>query len=245
MAKAQLILLHFAGGNSYSYDFLKKYFKNTNIEMHALELPGRGKRHNEPLIKNKAEAIMDYVNQIKQLRNNQQYFIFGHSMGATLGLSIAKQMELANDIPSALIVSGNPGPGIKKSKKEEKRYLMNDTDFKDVLRKLGGVPEEVLEHEELYEFFSPIMRADFQVLENDDFSEKGMQIHIPIVAIMGDKETMNKQIDNWKNFTSASFNSIILEGDHFFIKKHPKKIAEIINILNSQQLQKLMKPIFL
>lgn len=244
MAKVQLILLHFAGGNCYSYDFLKDYVKNTNMEMHALELPGRGKRHHESLVLTKEAAIEDYVHQIKQLRNKQPYFIFGHSMGATLGLSVAKQMELVHDKPEALIVSGNPGPGIEKPEKEGKRHLMNDIDFKNALRKLGGVPEEVLEHEELYEFFSPIMRADFQVLENDDFSEKGIQVHIPIVALMGDKEDMNEQIDNWKNFTSASFNSMILEGNHFFIKKHPKKIIEVINKISGPQ-QRPMQSMFI
>lgn len=228
MAKIQLILLHFAGGNCYSYDFLKKYFKNTAIEMYALELPGRGKRHSEPFVKNKAEAIADYVRQIQQLRNDMPYVIFGHSMGATLGLSITKQLELANDKPQALIVSGNPGPGIEETEKEEKRYLMNDADFKNELRKLGGVPEEVLEHEELYEFFSPIMRADFQVLETDDFSEKGIQLQTPIVAIMGNEERMNAQIDNWRNFTSANFNSIIMDGNHFFIHKNAQRLANLI-----------------
>ena len=226
--KSQLILLHFAGGSKYSYDFLKKYFKNTNIEIHALELPGRGKRYQEDFVKDKEAAINDYIHQIKQLRNNQPYLIFGHSMGATLGLTITKRMEEIGDIPISLIVSGNPGPGIKEYAGNEKRYLMNDVDFKEEGRELGGVPEEVLTNEELYSFFEPIMRADFRVLENDEFSEKNTKLKTPILAIMGDEEMMNTKINNWNTFTTGNFRSKIFKGNHFFIPDNAKQLADLI-----------------
>ena len=42
-----------------------------------------------------------------------------------------------------------------------------DSEFKEELRSLGGVPEEILEDEDLYNYFSPIMRADFEILEKN------------------------------------------------------------------------------
>ena len=173
--KIQLFLLHFAGGSCYSFDFLRSYI-HKDIDFIPLEIPGRGKRFKENVLKDKKGAVQDYVNQIKSLRNDQPYLIYGHSMGATLGLSVVNEMQKKGDFPLQLIVSGNPGPGIKELEVKQQRYLMNDSDFKKELRKLGGVPEEVLESEELYEFFGPIMRADFEVLEKDDFSEKGIKI---------------------------------------------------------------------
>ncbi|WP_430408762.1 thioesterase II family protein [Kordia sp.] len=228
--KFQIILLHFAGGSAYSYDFLKKQLTISNaIEFHALELPGRGRRHSEACISSKEAAIHDYVQQIKNLRNSKPYLIYGHSMGATLGLSITKEMENSGDSPVILITSGNPGPGIKETaENQQKRYLMNDSDFKKELRKLGGVPEEVLTNQELYEFFGPIMRADFKVLENDDFSEKGLKINTPIHAIMGTEEWQNECIDNWKNFTKSGFQHSILSGNHFFIHQNAVQLSEII-----------------
>ena len=92
----QLFLLHFAGGNCYSYEFLiKKILRSalSKIDCYALELPGRGKRLDEELIVDKNDAIVDYVSQIKKLRNGKPYIIYGHSMGATLGLSVVKKME--------------------------------------------------------------------------------------------------------------------------------------------------------
>jgi surfactin synthase thioesterase subunit len=222
----QLFLLHFAGGNIYSFNFLKKSI-SSNIEFIALELPGRGKRHNEKLLKNKSEAIEDYVKQIKSLRNGKPFLIFGHSMGATLGLSITDRLEALGDEPYGLIVSGNAGPGMKKEDKI-KRYLLNDIDFKEELKKLGGISQDILEHKEFYDFFSPVMRADFETLEQDDFIEKNIRLKTPIYALMGSEEKTVDKIENWKNFTRGTFQYKILSGNHFFIHEHPQEVADII-----------------
>ncbi len=228
--KVQCFLLHFAGGSCYSYDFLKKYV-SSNIEFIPLELPGRGKRYDEPFFINKSEAINDYYKQIVAKRNGSPYIIFGHSMGATLGLSVTHEMEKKSDPPITLIVSGNPGPGIKEIREhgeQKRRSIMQDKEFKDELREIGGMPEEVLINEELYEFYSPILRADFRVLERDDFFEKGILLKIPIFALMGDEEKYKGYIENWKNFTSSNFEFELLSGGHFFINDNARKLGELI-----------------
>lgn len=246
LQRHQLFLLHFAGGSRYSFDFLKQHL-GTHIDFLPLEIPGRGKRFKEALLKNKSEAVQDYCRQIKTLRNKQPYIIYGHSMGATLGLNIVAELEKENDAPVHLILSGNSGPGIKEyigEKELPKRHSMNDIEFKAELRRLGGVPEEVLENSELYDLFSPIMRADFEILEKGENTENGLMIHTPIYAMMGSEESTKDHIGNWKKFTTKKFTSEIVSGNHFFINEHPEKIAEVINTLTSQP-QKIIKSIFI
>lgn len=218
--------MHFAGGNSYSYNFLKESLSNS-FEFIPLELPGRGKRFQEELLTTKDEAVNDYVHQIQMHRNNQPFIIFGHSMGATLGLSVTKKLEEINDSPECLIVSGNSGPQ-KRDEEATVRYTLNDKDFKEELRDLGGVPEEILTNEELYEFFSPIIRSDFEILEKDVFSEKGVIIKTPIVAIMGYEEDTSDEIENWRKFTSGTFTFQRMTGNHFFIYNHVDTISTIV-----------------
>lgn len=227
--KKQLFLLHFAGGNSYSYNFLKDALSN-DFEFIPLELPGRGRRFNEKLLTNKKDAINDYATQIQKHRNGQPYIIFGHSMGATLALSVTKKMEEINNAPTYLIVSGNAGPRISLENKTN-RYLLNEADFKNELRALGGVPEEVLVNEELYEFFDPIIRSDFEILEKDNFSEKELVIKTPIKAIMGDEEETSSEIENWQKFTSGSFTFERMKGNHFFIHHNIHEIATLVKEL--------------
>lgn len=222
----QVFLLHFAGGNCYSFDFLRRRFP-ADVKVIAAELPGRGKRYREPLLYSKRGAIADYVSQLRKSRNREAYVIYGHSMGATLGLSVTKEMEALGDPPRALIVSGNAGPGTRDAS-AHKRYLMNDEDFKSELVKLGGLPDEFLQSEALFEHFAPILRADFELLEKEDRFESGLKISTPIHAVMGDLEETAHRISNWKEFTSGSFTRQLLPGNHFFIHQHPAELAGII-----------------
>jgi external thioesterase TEII len=225
--KTQIFLLHFAGGSCYSFDFLKNDIHN-DFECHALELPGRGKRNQESHLYKKTDAVLDYVTQIKKLRSyNQPYIIYGHSMGATLGLSVTKKMEEQLDPPNILIVTGNAGPGA--SYNDKIRHALSDSEFKEELKSLGGVPQEVLEDEDLYNYFSPILRADFEILEKHKLSEVGLVIETPIFAVMGDQEETVKDIENWQLYTSGRFDYKVLPGNHFFIHRQVKKLAKIIN----------------
>ncbi len=231
MIKLQLFLLHFAGGNCYSYDFLKSNIKNRNVEVFSLELPGRGKRYKEDLIFDKKEAIDDYVTQIKKNRNKLPYIVYGHSMGATLGLSVVSEMEKENDPPVKLVVSGNAGPGTEEKdvkRAGQKLYSLTDDDFKDLLRELGGIPEAVIKNKELFDYFGPIIRADFEILDKKQDFEWNLKINTPIHALMGDAEKLIEYIDNWKNYTVSHFTSQLLPGNHFFIYDHPDELVNII-----------------
>ncbi len=222
--KQQLFLLHFAGGNSYSFQFLKPYLEH-KLEFIPIELPGRGKRMGKELLKDKNKAIQDYFNQIKSKRNGQPYAIYGHSMGADLGLDLTSKLEGIGDPPIALVVSGNAGPGIGVQKN---RHLMENDEFKDELRLLGGVPDELLSNEELFELFRPILKADFELLEKEFYTPINFKLSTPIYAMMGSEEEDVTFIDNWKEYTLGNYNRDVFQGNHFFIYKYPNRISEII-----------------
>jgi surfactin synthase thioesterase subunit len=221
----QVFLLHFAGGNSYSFNFLKPFLPK-DFDFHLLELPGRGRRIKEGLLSKEAEAIDDLLKQINLLRNDKPYIIFGHSMGALLALQITKKLEEKGDFPKQLIVAGNAGPGTGDT--DKCRSTMNDDELKEELLSLGGVSNEILENEDLFSFFSPIMRSDFKILEDSEPLGADFKVSTPIVALMGDKEETAENIENWKNFTSGAFRSYLLPGNHFFIHDHPVELVRFI-----------------
>lgn len=222
----QLFLLHFAGGSHRSYDFLKNLFP-TDIEFLPLELPGRGKRADEKLIQTMSTAVDDYFEQIKALRKKGPYLIYGHSMGAFLSFKVAERMISHGDSPKSLVLTGHPGPG--RFFTGPKKHLLNDSDFKIHLKNLGGIPDEVLYEKELFDFFNPIIRADYKIFEDYIYcTDTDSKLNIPIVALMGDHEEFSKYIQNWQKFTSNKFAYSLLPGNHFFIHSHPEKIANLI-----------------
>ena len=79
----------------------------------------------------------------------------------------------------------------------------------------------------LLAFFEPILRADFEINETNDF-ERLSPVRTPVYAIMGNKEMKVECITNWQQYTSAAFNAEVLSGDHFFIYNNAEKLASII-----------------
>lgn len=199
----------------------------SDIEFIPVELPGRGERFRETLIREKEEAIHDLFEQIKRKRNKAPFVIFGHSMGAILGLSVTKLFEDHNDQPDCLIVSGNPGP--LENYTISQRHNEDDETFKRRIVELGGIPNEIIENKEAFSFFSKIMRADFECIEKEQDFEKNILIKAPIYAMMGSEESLNTEIENWKRFTDSHFYHLILQGNHFFIHDNSKEIGKLIN----------------
>lgn len=220
--KPQLFTIHFAGGNCYSFNFLKQHF-DPYFEVVALELPGRGKRMTEPLLKDAQDAANALFLELNKHRKQEVLFgVYGHSMGALLGFELIKRLEKEN--PLFLVVSGNAGPNIGK---EELFYNLDQEAFKEELKKLGGIPQEVFDNEELYHFFEPILRADFELVERYE-TDLNITVNTPIYAVMGDLETNVDSIGNWKKYTTKTCETSILEGNHFFINDQPEAIASLL-----------------
>lgn len=224
MKKPQLFLLHFAGGNRYSFQFMLPHL--AGFDVIPLELPGRGKRLREPLPKDFSQAAEDLFRQIKQNLSTVPFILYGHSMGAYMALRASNLLEKEGRLPVALVVSGNAGPGLPGSEKK-RRHLMPREEFKEELGKIGGVPPEFLENDDLFNFFEPVLRADFEIAEEHGLEEEP-PTGAPIFALMGSEEKNAGKISNWSRFTRSDFRSEILSGGHFFIQKHPRRIASVI-----------------
>lgn len=222
MKKPQLFLLHFAGGNCYSFQFMIPLLKD--FEVICLELPGRGKRINEPLVKDFDLAANDIFRQLQEKLTSSSFLIYGHSMGAYLALRVSKLLESIGKSPAYLVVSGNAGPGVSD---EKRRYLLGKDEFIKELKSIGGIPDEVFEHEELFDFFEPVLRADFEIAETNHKVNESV-VNIPIYAMMGNEEEKVDNISNWARFSTVAFNYEILEGDHFFIHRYPERVATVI-----------------
>ena len=78
MKKPQLFLLHFAGGNCYSFQFMIPLLNNFSVI--PLELAGRGARINEPLKRNLYSAAQDIKNQILNKLDGSNFIIYGHGI---------------------------------------------------------------------------------------------------------------------------------------------------------------------
>lgn len=222
--KPQLFLIHFAGGNCYSFQFMKAEL--SAFEVIPVELPGRGKRMQESLLLEFDAAAADVYAQVLKHLRAPVFVIYGHSMGAYLALRVTNMLEKKGLYAAALVASGNAGPGIRESG-HVMRHLMPHEEFITELRSIGGVPDELLINEELFSFYEPVLRADFRISETSNMNGEPA-VSCPVYALMGTEEEQTEKITNWANYTNAGFRHEILEGNHFFIHRHSSRIAAVI-----------------
>lgn len=211
----KIITFPFAGGNKYSFNFLK----HEAIKLKALEYPGRGQRISEPLLNNINDILEDALNNIISEIGTEDYIIYGHSLGALVGYLCCKKIgELNMKQPDKLIVSGYRAPFINK---KESIYNLESDKFWEKIDKYGGIPQDVLLIDELITFFEPILRADFQCVENYVYNSSSDKLTIPINVFYGsDEDITQEEAESWQKETTGKVTVTKLKGNHFFIFDH-------------------------
>ncbi|MEO6220985.1 MAG: alpha/beta fold hydrolase [Ginsengibacter sp.] len=223
-----IFCLPFAGGNKYSYRDYKEIAPSF-INFISLEYPGRGARIKEPLISDTHALVNDLYNKIAQNIDDCDYAIYGHSLGGLVAYLLTRKLIENNHKPPVhLFISGTTGPS-SASRGEKKRHLLPKPDFIQELKDLHGMPDEILENDDLLDYYEPILRSDFKasevyVYKNDD------PLDIPITVITGTEEDMEiADIELWQKETTQTVDFKRLPGNHFFIYNHAQAIIRIIS----------------
>lgn len=202
----KIVSFHFAGGNQYSFNKIFQYFKDyTSFEL---------KRHTGVL----EEEVEDFVSILKDLLTEDTcYVMYGHSMGALLSYLICQKLQKEQlPLPKKLIVSGKKAPNIPRDKKIAH---LSDEDFLNEIIDLGGTSQELKNYPELVDYYLPILRHDFTLVENYQY-EKNVLLNIPIDVFYGSKEATEEEMSGWNNETTQKVNITSLPGNHFFIFDH-------------------------
>ncbi|KAK3099891.1 hypothetical protein FSP39_011302 [Pinctada imbricata] len=168
-AKFVLLCFPWAGGGSNFYANWSKLVPAPDfLEVCGITLPGREARYREPCHNRLHEHIQEVCCAITEKYNGRRLAFWGHSMGALLAFQTALKLKQDKGLePVRLFVSGISAPQSRK-RKETKTGVdkMNDEEFKEYLRRLGGTPKEVLENKELMDLFLPSLRADYSLLDH-------------------------------------------------------------------------------
>jgi medium-chain acyl-[acyl-carrier-protein] hydrolase len=198
-----------------------------DIEVYPVQLPGHGNRLSEtpfkriePLVAAAADALSPYF--------EGSFAFFGHSMGAIISFELARLLRReSKPTPAHLFLSGRAAP--HKIKKESLTYNLPEREFIEELRRLKGTPQEVLEHPELMNMLSPILRADFEICEtHQPLPEPPLACPITAFAGLLDQDVTREQVEGWREYTSSSFTLRMFPGDHFFLHESAPVMLQMI-----------------
>lgn len=227
MGRIQLFCLPYAGGAASVYSKWNRVIGD-EIDLHPIELSGRGRRYKERLIENVDAVVEDlYPGIVNRIDQNGEYAIFGHSLGGILAYELVR--TLAGEgmpRPLKLFISAARSPRVMKN---EVTYNLPDEAFKQKIFERGGTPKEVLENEELMEIHLPILRADFKAVETYRCDDDQKKLNCELGLICGTNDTIKRcEVEDWKCYTTGKSSIHEIEGGHFFINSHFNEVVDIV-----------------
>ncbi len=213
-ARLRLFCLPYAGGGAHIFrgwaDSLPP-----SVEVSALQLPGRGTRLMEPPL-TRMSPLIEAIAQALRPRLDKPFAFFGHSMGAMVGFELARALRREHHLePAHLFVSGCHAPQIPDP---NPIHALPEIEFLRELRRLNGLPEEVLENTELLQLMLPTLRADCMITETYAYTEEP-PLRCPLTAFGGLQDPLvgRAHLEPWRDETRGTFTLRMLPGDHFFV----------------------------
>lgn len=225
-AVLRLFCFPYAGGAARTYRPWAQTLP-LEIDVCALEVPGRGNRLREPPPTKISQAVDLIGKEIVSLLD-RPYAFFGHSMGAILGFEVARLLRRrAQQLPTHLFVSGHRAPQVPKT--EPFTYNLPEVEFIEELHRLNGTPVEVLEHPDMMRIMMPLLRADFESIQTYSYThEPPLDCPITVLGGLSDPDVSRETLEPWREQTTAAFNLKMFPGDHFFLHQEQTRILRVI-----------------
>jgi medium-chain acyl-[acyl-carrier-protein] hydrolase len=194
----------------------------------AVQLPGRTVRLSEPAVANIPVLVDGIVGAITAYLDIPFVF-FGHSMGAILAAEVARELASRGlRLPSHLFVSGRRPPHMPDP--ESSLRGLSDPEFvAEINRRYGGIPPEILEHQDVLAMLLPSLRADIAALETHRPARRG-PLQCPISAFGGSDDALTPpaHLEAWRGETATTFEVCLFPGGHFYLE--PERAAVLAKV---------------
>lgn len=227
-SKIQLFCFPYAGGMAALFKEWQTLLPSW-VHVEAIEYPGRGTKALEKLAVS-LETLLGHLEEEVVSKAEGSFAFFGHSLGAIIAFELAVRLQEKYKLrPSVLFLSACPSPNTLPVLASTKN--LDDDGLIDVLHKLNGTSDQLIETQGFREFFLPVIRSDFSLLEDYTPSfEK--TVDSPFVLLGGDNDSKValSDIKEWNHWTQCGSTFHEFEGDHFFINQS----SDVQGIISSE-----------
>ncbi len=230
-AGLQLVVLPHAGGAAYQFGPLAAQLP-PGWSLRSLELPGRGRRVQEPFLASFDAAVADFNRQLATL-DDRPWVLLGHSLGAHLGTALLRSRWAAGQsLPRVFFSSGAVAPS---AYQVSALADLPSEAFWVRLSQLGGTPQAVLADADYRLFFETILRADLALLEQaPDYADppatrvKHAPLPLPVVVLMGLDDLAAPQAASWQSESALPLVVETFAGGHFYLFQAWSLVAKVI-----------------
>lgn len=225
-ARVRLFCFHYAGSGGSIFRHWRASLPD-EVELVAVQLPGRENRLNEPLLHSMEHVAPPIVDALVPLLD-KPFAFFGHSTGALIAFEIARVLRQRGlPQPQLLIASAQNAPKVKP---ETIRHQLSDPEFIEVLRGCNGTPDAILQSPALLELLLPRIRADGALFETYRYERQApLDFRIAVFHGADDKLVDSDGLAGWEQETQHSFCRYRFPGDHFFIHEEEASVLKCVN----------------
>lgn len=227
-ARAVLFCLPHAGGGATAFVGWAQALA-PDVAALPVKLPGRESRLSEPSGID-PPVIASAIASALGARGMPTYAFYGHSLGGWLAFEVARELRaLGMPPPARLYIGASRSPDLGLHPKLRGLATAPDGEVARRLVRLGGMTQEVFDHQELAELVLEVIRADFGWLERYTCRPQP-PLAVPIVAFaaVGDQVASEADIAGWAGHTSAGLTVHRVVGDHLFAQQLRAELTDFI-----------------
>ena len=197
-----------------------------DVELFAVQLPGRDTRRREVLVTDVGELTGPLAESLRDVLDDRPFTFFGHSVGTLLAFELTRSLRQADRPgPLALGLSGFPAPHLP----IPDLHRLPDEEILAFLRDHMYLPEQLATQKGFMEIFLPVLKADFALAAGYRLrAEDPLSCPMHLFGGASDPFATQMELHGWRRYGAAHFSLTMLPGDHFYLFNHG---AQILNAL--------------
>lgn len=231
-AKQVLVCLSFCGGSPAAFrPWVQAMPDHTDLALVCY--PGRERRMAEQFAKTWDELLAVVVAAVQSVAT-RPYVLMGHSMGARLAFDATLHLEATGgSVPGGLVVSGSTSPLRAAAElRQSPRSADSDHALLDWMRRVGQLPEQIVDEPELRRMALDLFRADLRVAESYTYRAHAM-VKTPMQVLYG-RDDEKPGGHEWSEVAAGPFQYDELSGGHFYTPEIWSALPTFVRALSVQ-----------
>jgi len=215
-ASMRLYCFPYAGGRASTYSTWARRLPPF-VELFALELPGHGRRDEEPFLTHWKELVEKVTDVIEAHQDPRPFAFFGHSMGAFLAFETARELRRRKrPIPALLAASSTTAPQLDLM--AQRGYQLFADKKSSPFQFLTPMPDKTLADAGLMAAMLPPFFAGALLLFKYRYSpEPPLDLHLSICGGNNDPMVPVDGLSAWKEQATREPRVHIHPGNHFYL----------------------------
>ena len=206
-----------------------------DVDVRALQLPGRETRFREPRDSDLGTLINEIVSALGAYQD-KPFAFFGYSLGSLIAFEVCRELRRRNmNTPLHLFIAALSPPQLPPP--HPPISALEDEEFVQKVEYYYQPEGEAWNHAELRELLLPILKDDIALYESYIYREDSpLSCPIDVFAGESDRSSPLELAQYWSEQTTDNVRQHVFQGGHFFIDHAVDEIQQLVASTLKQRL---------